>query len=142
MSETTLIQLATPSQRSLWHSLAAVVCTLGGTYLASRYLQGTGAHSDVLIWMEQVLFSILPTVVGMVIILLSWLTDDARTHRKPPSWVITTGVLSWFSLGLAMFGYLFLTREGLLRWIAMVQFALLLLLLIQAQALGLMLSTH
>ncbi|MFP5486481.1 MAG: hypothetical protein ACLGHV_12545 [Gammaproteobacteria bacterium] len=142
MSETTLIQLATPSQRSLWHSLAAVVCTLIGTYLASRYLQGTDAHSDVLIWMEQVLFSILPTVVGMVIILLSWLTDDARTHRKPPSWVITTGVLSWFSLGLAMFGYLFLTREGLLRWIAMAQFALLLLLLIQAQALGLMLSTH
>ena len=142
MSETTLIQLATPSQRSLWHSLAAVVCTLGGTYLASRYLQGTGAHSDVLIWMEQVLFSILPTVVGMVIILLSWLSVDARTHRKPPSWVITTGVLSWFSLGLAMFGYLFLTREGLLRWIAMAQFALLLLLLIQAQALGLMLSTH
>ena len=41
-----------------------------------------------------------------------------------------------------MFGYLFLTREGLLRWIAMAQFALLLLLLIQAQALGLMLSTH
>jgi cell division protein FtsW (lipid II flippase) len=110
--------------------------------LASRYLQGAEGHSDVLVWMERVLFSILPTALGMVLILLSWLTDDARTHGKPPSWVVTTGVLSWFSLGLAMFGYLFLTRVGLPRWIALTHFALLLLLLVLAQTTGLTLSTH
>lgn len=142
MSETRLIQLAMPTQRTLWHSLAALACTLGGTYLASRYLQSAKAHSDALVWMEQVLFSILPTAVGMFIILLSWLMDDAHIHKKPHSWVITTSVLSWFSLGLAMFGYLFLTRVGALRWIAMAQFTLLLLLLTQAQTLGLTLSTH
>lgn len=142
MSEPTLLQLATPRQRTLWHSLAAVACTFGGTYLASVYLQGAEADPDVLVWMERVLFSILPTAVGMIIILASWLQDDARTHNRPPSWVITTTVLSWFSLGLALFFYLFFTRVGALRWIAMAQFALLLLLLAQAQTFGLMLSTH
>lgn len=142
MSDPTLIQSLMPSQRTLWHSLAAVACTLGGTYLASRYLQGAQTHSDALVWMERVLFSILPTAVGMILILVSWLQHDASIHKKPHAWVITTGVLSWFSLGLAMFGYLFLTRAGSLRWIAMVQFGLLLLLLAQAQTLGLTLSTH
>ncbi len=142
MSEPNLIQLATPTQRTLWHSLAAVACTLAGTYLASRYLQNTEAHSDVLAWMERVLLSFLPTMMGMAAILVSWLRNDTRTYDKPHSWIITTGVLSWLSLGLAMFGYLFLTRAGMLRWIAMAQFALLLLLLFQAQTLGLILSTH
>ena len=142
MREPTLVQLATPSPRALWHSLAAIACTFIGTYLASVYLQRAEATPDVLAWTERVLLSILPTTVGMVAILVSWLHSDARRHDKPPSWVIATTALSWFSLGLAVFGYLLLTRQGLLRWIASIQFALLLLVLTQAQALGLTLSSH
>ncbi|MDY0107463.1 MAG: hypothetical protein RBS27_12380 [Giesbergeria sp.] len=144
MPEPTPLQRVMPSQRSLWHSLAAVTCTLGGTYLASRYLQAHDAMTDALDWMEQVLLSIIPTAVGMAIILVSWLAHDARAHHKPYSWVITTAVLGWFSLGLAMFGYLFFTRSGSLRWIAMAQFGLLLLLLVLvlAQTMGLTLSSH
>lgn len=142
MRESTLIQLATPSPWALWHSLAALGCTFTGTYLASLYLQGAEAHGDALAWMEHVLLSILPTAVGMVAILVSWLRGDTRRHAKPGSWVVATTALSWPSMGLALFGYLFLTRQGYVRWIAIAQFALLLLLLLQAQTLGLTLSTH
>lgn len=142
MREPTLLQLATPSQRALWHSLAAIACTFTGTYLASVYLQRAEATPDVLAWMERVLLSILPTALGMVLILVSWLRNDTRRLDKPHTWVIATTVLAWFSLGMALFGYLFLTRQGPWRWIAIAQFALLLLLLFQAQMLGLRLSIH
>lgn len=142
MRETSLIQLATPAPRALWHSLAALACTFAGTYLASIYLQGTESHSDALVWMERVLLSFIPTALGMLSILVSWLHGDAQRLDKPRSWVVATSALSWLSLGLAMFGYLFLTRPAPVRWIAIAQFAALLLLLIEAQALGLALSTH
>lgn len=142
MRETTLLQRALPAPRALWHSLAALACTFAGTYLASVYLQGAEPHGDALAWMERVLLSIIPTAVGMLLILVSWLHGDTQRFDKPLSWVVATSALSWLSLGLAMFGYLFLTRRAHARWIAIAQFALLLLLLFQAQTLGLALSTH
>jgi len=142
MRESTLLQRALPAPRALWHSLAALACTFAGTYLASIYLQGAAPRGDALAWMEHVMLSIIPTAMGMLLILVSWLRGDTRRFDKPLSWVVATSALSWLSLGLAMFGYLFLTRPGPVRWIAIAQFALLLLLLLQAQTLGLALSTH
>jgi|GEM_PF-3165304 len=142
MREPTLIQMATPSRWAVGHSLAALSCTCAGTYVASVYLQGAASESDAVAWMGRVLLSTIPTAMGMAAILASWLRVDARRHRRPHSWVVATTVLSWPSMGLALFGYLFLTRLGHVRWVAIAQFALLLVLLLQAQTLGLALSTH